>query len=166
MNNTNESSHMEQVVRDNLDYLVRFAFFRVQNKSVAEDIVYEAVARVMEHRHPPVRPENMRCYLFRTVYNLCQDSYRSIRSTDIPIDGIDIADEDGEESLDIDEVERINSILDSLPGRQAEVIRMNVVDDLSFVEISRILAVPATTLKSRFKAGMDKIKELYFKNKL
>lgn len=53
MNNTNESSHMEQVVRDNLDYLVRFAFFRVQNKAVAEDIVYEAVARVMEHRHPP-----------------------------------------------------------------------------------------------------------------
>ena len=34
MNNTNESEHMERVVRDNLDYLVRFAFFRVKNKVV------------------------------------------------------------------------------------------------------------------------------------
>ena len=67
-------------------------------------------------------------------------------------------------SRDSDEVERINSILDALPERQAEVIRMNVIDELSFAEISRILSVPESTLKSRFKTGMNKLKDLYLKD--
>ncbi len=163
MNNTEELKQKEKVVMENLDCLVRFALFRTGDIWLAEDIVQDAVVRFIEHRHPPISPGNLRAYLFRIVYNLSHDRLRHIvPTTDIPLDSINEHSASPEQQLDSDEVERINSILESLPEKQREVIRMNVVDDLSFTEISKILSVPASTLKSRFRIGMDKLKKLYF----
>ena len=66
--------------------------------------------------------------------------------------------------LDIEEINRINSLLDGLPRNESEIIRMNVTDGLSFVEISQILDIPQTTIKSRFYSGMKKLKQKYYTN--
>ncbi len=105
-------------------------------------------------------------YLFRVVYNLCKDFYigeRSLRPLTETDD--EIPDSSREEELDIEEIERLNTLLGTLPEREAEVVRMNVMDELSFVEISQILSTPASTVKSRFKSGMDKLRKQYIKNK-
>ncbi len=164
MHDLSENELKERVVRENLDYLVRFALFRIGNMSLAEDTVYDAIVKFIEHRHPPIAPENMRSYLFRIVYNLCQERCRVASKYNVPLEQINEVSLTPEQQLDSDEVERINSILDALPERQAEVIRMNVIDELSFAEISRILSVPESTLKSRFKTGMNKLKDLYLKD--
>lgn len=70
-----------------------------------------------------------------------------------------------DEILDMEDADRINACLDSLPSREADIIRMNVVDGLSFVEISSILSVPQSTAKSRYKSGMDKLRNLYINPK-
>ncbi len=64
-----------------------------------------------------------------------------------------------DEALDLEDADRINACLDSLPSREADIIRMNVIDGLSFVEISGILSIPQSTAKSRYKSGMEKLKE-------
>ena len=69
---------------------------------------------------------------------------------------------DENDKLDQEEINRINRLLDGLPPNEAEAVRMNVVDELSFVEISRILGIPQTTIKSRFYSGMRKLKQKYF----
>ena len=120
--------------------------------SLAEDTVYDAIVKFIEHRHPPIAPENMRSYLFRIVYNLCQERCRVASKYNVPLEQINEVSLTPEQQLDSDEVERINSI------------RMNVIDELSFAEISRILSVPESTLKSRFKTGMNKLKDLYLKD--
>ncbi len=83
----------------------------------------------------------------------------------MPIEGLDI-EVDGEDVLDLEEIDRINACLDSLPQREAEIIRMKVVDNLSFVEISGILSIPQSTAKSRYKSGMDKLRKLFVNDKL
>lgn len=164
MHDLSENELKERVVRENLDYLVRFALFRIGNMSLAEDAVYDAIVKFIEHKHTPIAPENMRSYLFRIVYNLCQERCRVACKYNVSLEQINEVSLTPEQQLDSDEVERINSILDALPERQAEVIRMNVIDELSFAEISRILSVPESTLKSRFKTGMNKLKDLYLKD--
>lgn len=175
-----------EMIEENLDYLVRFAALRVGNMADAEDIVHEAVRRMLENDMSRVKAESVRMYLFRIVYNLCSDYFHSHSlsarherlSED---DGCVIPDPaagsaweraereraervEEEELLDSEEIERLNVLLDSLPAREAEIIRMNVMDELSFAEISRILSIPPSTVKSRFKAGMDKLRKRYFKN--
>ena len=157
---------LDEVIEANLNYLVRFATLRIGCKADAEDVVHEAVRRILETDISKIKQDSIRMYLFRVVYNLCKDFYigeRSLRPLTETDD--EIPDSSREEELDIEEIERLNTLLGTLPEREAEVVRMNVMDGLSFVEISQILSTPASTVKSRFKSGMDKLRKQYIKNK-
>ena len=154
------------VIDNNLNYLVRFATIRLGCKAEAEDVVHEAVRKFLEADISKIKRDSIRMYLFRIVYNLCKDFYltgHNIR----PLTKSDeeIADTAKEDDLDVEEIDRLNCLLNNLTEREAEIIRMNVIDELSFVEISQILTVPASTVKSRFKSGMNKLRRQYFKNK-
>lgn len=154
-----------EVIEANLNYLVRFATLRIGCKADAEDVVHEAVRRILETDISKIKRDNIRMYLFRIVYNLCKDYYisgqsiRSLTETDN-----EIPDYSKDDVLDREEIERLDRLLDNLPEREAEVIRMNIMDELSFVEISQIISTPASTVKSRFKSGMDKLRKQYLKN--
>lgn len=154
-----------KVIEANLNYLVRFATIRIGSKADAEDVVHEAVKKILEADISKIKRDSIRMYLFRIVYNLCKDFYlsdRNIRSLSEADD--EISDTSKEDELDMEEIERLNSLLEKLPEREAEVVRMNVMDELSFVEISQILSTPASTVKSRFRSGMDKLRKQYLKN--
>lgn len=155
-----------EVIEENLSYLVRFATIRIGNKADAEDVVHEAVRRLLEADIAGIKKGSVRMYLFRIVYNLCKDRYASPRGMrTLSETDEDIPDTTTEENQDFEEIERLNRLLDCLPEREAEVVRMNAMDGLSFVEISKILATPASTVKSRFKSGMDKLRKQYFNNR-
>ena len=158
-------NYVSKIIEENLDYLVRFAYYRLGNHAEAEDLVYDAILRFLEKAPDDIRPESVRLYLFRVVNNLCLDKARTGRKDLISIDGIDVEDRTTD-ILDLEDADRINACLDCLPQREADVIRMNVIDNLSFVEISRILSIPQTTAKSRYKSGMDKLRKLFINNKL
>lgn len=152
------------VIEANLNYLVRFASIRVGSKADAEDIVHEAVRRILETDLSKIRQDSIKMYLFRIVYNLCKDFYLNggnVRPLTEKDD--EIPDTSKEDILNLEEIERLNSILDNLPDKEAEAVRMSVIDELSFVEISQILSTPASTVKSRYKTGMEKLKKQYFK---
>lgn len=152
--------NIEQVIETNLDALTRFAYFRTGDRTEAEDIVYEAVLRLLENKE---KVNDAKCYLFQIVYNLCRDEFRRKRFTTVPFENIELPD-NKDEQLDQEEIDRINRLLDDLPPNEAEIVRMNVVDELSFVEISHILTLPQSTAKSRFYSGMKKLREKYFTN--
>lgn len=155
---------ISRIIEENLDYLVRFAYYRLGNRDEAQDLVYDAVLKLLERDTNDIKPESIRLYLFRIVYNLCQDYSRTRKQEIVPIGDLDVVDK-AEEVLDLEDADRINAILYSLPPRESDIIRMNVIDGLSFVEISGILSIPQSTAKSRYKSGMDKLRKLYINPK-
>lgn len=154
---------VEMVIEKNLDYLVRFAMFRIGNREDAEDIVYDAVLRLLDKDVSDINESGLRLYLFRVVYNLCQDYFANKKIKLVSVQDLDISDDDGSEDLDIVEIERLNGLLENLPSREMEAVRMRVIDNLSFVEISRITQIPESTIKSRFKAGLERLRQAYFR---
>lgn len=156
---------ISKIIESNLDYLVRFAYYRLGNRLDAEDLVYDAILKFLEKNTDSIKPESVRLYLFRIVHNLCIDRIRTEKKELVLSDNIEIEDSD-EDVLDMEEVDRINGCLDNLPERESEIIRMNVVDNLSFVEISNILSIPQSTAKSRFKSGLNKLRNLFINNKM
>ncbi|MDE5797060.1 MAG: sigma-70 family RNA polymerase sigma factor [Muribaculaceae bacterium] len=151
-------SHINKIIEDNLDYLVRFAYYRLNNRAEAEELVYEAVLRLLERDIMKINPESVRMYLFRIVHNMCMDKSRCADRRTLSLDNIEIADNE-ETVLDMEEADRLNTLLDKLPARESDVIRMNIIDGLSFVEISNLLSIPASTAKSRFRAGVEKLRQ-------
>lgn len=156
---------IDKIIEENLDYLVRFAYFRLNSRTEAEDLVHDAVLRMLEKDLSQLNPASMRLYLFRIVHNLCLDRSSHRHKGFLPVESIEIED-NGEDSLDLEEADRINTCLDGLPAREADVIRMNVIDGLTFVEISKILSIPQSTAKSRYKSGMDRLRKLFSNNKM
>lgn len=151
---------IDKIIEDNLDYLVRFAYYRLGNRIEAEDVVYDAVLTFLDRDLSALQPESVRFYLFRIVYNICMDKMRNKDRQKISLESIDIADSD-DDLLDLEEINRINACLGCLSSREADIIRMNVMEDLSFVEISRILSIPQSTAKSRYKSGMERLRKLF-----
>lgn len=156
---------ISNLIESNLDYLVRFAYFRVGNRVEAEDLVYDAILRFLEKNSNDIKPESVRIYLFRIVYNLCLDRIRTVTKEVGLNDDVEIED-NTDDILDLEEIDRINVCLETLPKHESEIIRMRVVDNLTFVEISKILSIPQSTVKSRFKSGLDKLRKLYINTKL
>lgn len=154
---------IEKIIEENLDYLVRFAFYRLRNKQDAEDIVYDAVLKFLKLNTTKINNTSLRLYLFKIVYNLCIDKMKRQCVEYVPINEVEI--HDNQEIIEEILPKNIWNMIEKLHYKESEIIVMRVLDELSFVEISRILSVPQSTVKSRYKAGMDKLREMLKQNK-
>lgn len=161
--NKDKKNDIEIIIEDNLDYLVRFAFYRLKNKQEAEDVVYEAILKFLELNVAKINKENLRVYLFKILYNLCIDKNKQPRIDYVLLNDIEIEDE--EETTEDILPNNILHYLDEIPEKESEIIMMRVLDELTFVEISKILSLPQSTVKSRYKAGMDKLRLILKQNK-
>ena len=150
---------LEKLVEANQDYLFRFAYFRVGSREVAEDIVQNVFLKLIENCIDLSLMKSPRMYLFKMVSNRCIDYQRRETINHVPVDeGKGLMDEDEEDVALRQEYERIVALLDNIPFEQAEIIRMNTIDNLSFVEIGELLDLPVSTVKSRFVYGVNKVR--------
>jgi RNA polymerase sigma-70 factor, ECF subfamily len=155
---------LENVIAQFQQQLFSFAFFRIGSLHDSQDIVQDVFIRFYQHDGCLSSVNNIRHYLFRSISNACTDYLRkskrykfdALEKASIPAD---LHEKEASHNLLLDEeYKRIDGLLSDIPLEQAEVIRLKVMDSFSFVEIAEILEVPVTTVKSRFKYGIDKLK--------
>ena len=137
--------------------LFRYAFFKVGNRADAEDVVQDAFLKAAS---TPAAIKNPKAYLFRTVTNGCIDSIKR-KSKLLPIEQRMTAPSQSDEFEAQQEQQRIAQLLGRLPDKQAEVIRLHIHANLKFTEIAEVLEIPATTVKSRFTSGIERLKQLF-----
>lgn len=155
---TESCVELERLVEQCRGRLFRFAFFRLGSREEAEDVVQEAFLRFAALAPGSVRrPE---AYLFRMTVNGCNDRLRRRRNAPRlePIDPNGIYPAEDREALE--EAARIEALLSDLPAVQAEAISLHVYSSLRFTEIAEVLDCPATTVKSRFAAGIGNLKKM------
>ena len=58
----------------------------------------------------------------------------------------------------LEELRRVESLLQHLPRRQAEVVRLRVFDELRLREIAEVIGCPLATVKSRLRYGLEKLR--------
>jgi len=143
--------------------LVRFAFRRLQSLPDAEDVVQDVFARAFDLRGKQRGKKGVVPYLFKMTANACTDCHRRtrmIRGKHSQAGAFQIIEGTGRHEQEVlAELERIDRILAGLPRHQAEIIRMRVVDELSFAQISHALNVKLPTVKSRFLYGIGKLRK-------
>ncbi len=138
--------------------LFRFAFYRLSSREDAEDVVQEAFLRVA--KNDPSQLKEPRAYLYRAIQNGCNDCLRRRRPS-LEIDQRLAKEPEVEEREALEEAAQINQLLNKLPEEQSEVIRLHLHGNLKFTEISEVLNLSASTLKSRFAAGIERLKKMW-----
>ena len=51
-------------------------------------------------------------------------------------------------------------LLEGIPEREAEVIRLRTFSDLSFAEVAAVVGASVPTIKSRFRYGIEKLRRV------
>lgn len=145
--------------------LIRYACYHIGNMDDAEDIIQNVYSRVCSNGGLRTDADAVRRYLFRSVYNACVDHVRSSRSfLSIPLGSVRESEfpsetTDSSESFE-SEFNRITLLLAMIPEEQAEVIRLRTIGGLQFGDIAQMTGLPESTVKSRFKYGIEKVRKL------
>jgi RNA polymerase sigma-70 factor, ECF subfamily len=163
-NGRSKLEELETAIVKYQDELFRFAFYRTGSHVDSQDIVQEVFIKLYHENKQLSSVKNMKHYLYKCIGNACIDYRRKNRwpradSIDTTLIPIELHEKDiSIQLIEIEEFHRLELLLGNLPDEQAETIRLRFFDNLSFVEMAKILETPETTVKSRFKYGIEKLK--------
>ncbi|MDE3214314.1 MAG: RNA polymerase sigma factor [Bacteroidota bacterium] len=164
--NEDLAQRMEALLIEYQDRLFKFAFLRLGTLSDAQDVVQTVLMRLYRNLKDREPIQDLPAYLFKSVANCCKDFRK--RNSKYPLQTLEntsledlSAGEDASSSLLMAEsFAQLKKLLDNLPDAQAETIHLRIIDDLSFTDIAGLLDLPVTTVKSRFRYGIDKLKSI------
>ena len=156
----------EALVNAYLDRLVGYAFHRLGDVQDAEDVVQEVFVRAYAERSQRKEIIKTGPYLYRMVANACIDFLRKRRVSTVPLEEVG-----GEEfaaggkspaqvAIAAEEARRAEELLQRLPARQAEVIRLRVFDELRLNEIAEVVGCSLNTVSARLRYGFRKLRKI------
>jgi RNA polymerase sigma-70 factor (ECF subfamily) len=150
-----------QLVRRWEQPLARFLSRLAPQSDQVADWLQETFLRL--HRAGPRYQENghFSTWLFQIALNVARDSARRRQLLPLP------KEEPPEQGLPVVEQcerrefgEQLAQAITLLPLPQREVLALRHEQGMNFEEMSRVLGVPASTLKSRFSAALVRLREL------
>ncbi len=126
--------------------LFRVVFSILRNASDAEDVVQEAFLRVLRDHKKLAGIENPRVWLIRIAWNLALDRRRRLRSMPLLEEAEMLIQDHPSKDLPADvglksaeESVRILRLIDGLPRKEREALRLSAVEELSISEIAVVL---------------------------
>lgn len=152
-------TRLAQLMQTERDHLFRYACYRLGAAAEAEDTLQDLYIKLSKHPSRLAEIDNLQGYVYRSLSNSCISRLRSRRkftSTDAldSLSSDDLAPKDFEQEFRL--IERLMALL---PDDQSEVIRLRIYGGRQFSEIAAICDIPLTTAKSRFRYGIDKLRE-------
>ncbi len=126
--------------------LFRVVYSVLRNASDAEDVVQEAFLRVLRDQKKLARIENPRVWLIRIAWNLALDRRRRLRSMPLLEEAELLLQNQASKDVPADitlrsaeETVRILRLMDGLPRKEREALRLSAIEELSISEIAAVL---------------------------
>lgn len=157
-----------EIVEMYKDKLYHLAYRMMNNRQEAEDIVQESFLRVYKHLDRYDEDQKFSTWIYRIATNLCIDRLRkrrpaySLDAASTEHEGLDgyammpSDDRTPESELILSETQRIiREAIDTLPAKYKSVMVLRYLQDMSLQEISEVLDMPVTTVKTRVHRGRE-----------
>ncbi len=154
-----QHARLAQLMQSERDHLFRYACYRLGSATDADDAVQELYVKLSKQGARLAEIDDLKGYVYRSLSNSCTSLLRSRRqfATTETLDTLrsdDLAPTDFEQEFRL-----IELLMAHLPEEQSEVIRLRIYGGRTFDEIASICNIPLTTAKSRFRYGIDKLRE-------
>jgi RNA polymerase sigma-70 factor, ECF subfamily len=147
-------------IEQHIPRLRRYARALVGDRYAADDLVQDTLERAWNKLHLWRQGSDMRAWLFAIMHNVFVNQARSRRQEierhmeELPV--IAVRGAQGQQ-LELQDVDRA---LRALPDEQREVLLLIAVEQMSYEETSRALAVPIGTVMSRLSRGRERLRQL------
>lgn len=142
----------EEIVRRYSDMVYRLALSQVRSRADAEDVYQEVFLRYFAQNRPFASEEHCKAWLLRVTVNCAKKFWASawVRHT-VPLDA-DLAFETETDSA-------LWEHLQALPGKYRAVLHLFYYEDLSVEEISALLKIKPSTVRTQLTRARRKLRE-------
>ena len=144
--------------------LLKHARYLTANKDDADDLLQETFIRAMKHLRllESLTPNKRRAWLFRTMSNLFVDKRRARRGEVAFLRNLRqlSTEETLHNTTAPTPMANIHEILKLIPEKHHDLIHMCFVLGMTSQEIANTTGIPASTIRSRLRAALKKLREL------
>ena len=159
------------------DYNLIFAQYRMQvfnfcNKLVndrysAEDVTILVFLSLWKHL-AEVEPDSLKAYLMITAKRKCLDHLKATRKYNIAKKAHGVQDEIvfNDARIEVDVMQRIIAIIDTLPPRESQVIKMKYLEGMKQGEIAHKLGINVQSVANTITNGLKKLRPKFVNVKL
>jgi RNA polymerase sigma-70 factor, ECF subfamily len=158
--------YFEGLILTNEKAIVQFAYTYVKDWSVAEDISQEVFIKVYKNISSFNQRSTLKTWLFSITANECKDYLRKTKRRmkwwNHILQSNTKQDVDTPETIVLQNEEKVSigKALLGLPVKYREVLILYYYEDLSSEEISQLLGVNSSTVRSRLDRGRKHLKNL------
>jgi RNA polymerase sigma factor (sigma-70 family) len=144
---------------DLIPRLRRYARALVGDRASADDLVQDTLERAWAKLHLYRRGTDLRAWLFTVMHNVHVNKVRAARSTDTLDDDMpELALRPPQaDALLVRDLDRAIALL---PAEQRAVLLLVTLEDMSYEEVARTLAIPMGTVMSRLSRAREKLRAL------
>jgi RNA polymerase sigma-70 factor (ECF subfamily) len=149
-------------VLEHVAALRRYALLLTGDPTDADDLVQEALVRVIAQRNLWRPVHNLRAYLFTTLHNTFIDLKRRTRNQRIQVPIEDIAADLISPANQVAWIEMRDLVkaLGLLPVEQRAVVLLVGFEGMSYLDAAAVLGIPVGTVMSRLFRGRENLRRL------
>jgi len=147
-------------ILEHIPRLRRYARALLGDRNAADDLVQDTLERAWNKFHLWRPGSDLRAWLFAIMHNVFVNQVRSKRSDveksmeELPVVAVRATQSD---SLEVADVERA---LRALPDEQREVLLLVAIEEMTYDEVSRAMAIPIGTVMSRLSRARERMRRL------
>lgn len=139
-------------------------FFKIRSGDVGEDLLQDTFMKAWLYLKKGGKIERMKSFLFHILNNLIIDEYR--KRAPVSLDtllekGYEFGTNTQERLIDIADGKAAVHLLQYLPERYQEVMRMRYVQDLSLEEIAHLTGQSKNTIAVQLHRGLVRLRGIY-----
>ena len=159
----NDNSAFEELFNRYYKPLVAYITTFTNDSELSEDIVQQTFITIWTQRAklPPIK--SIKSYLHKVSYNAFIDHYNKSKRNDAFFDDLkekalrDLIDDNSE--FTERRILKLTQIVDSLPARCKEILQLNKIEGLKYIEIAAKLDISVKTVESQMRIAFQKIRE-------
>jgi RNA polymerase sigma-70 factor (ECF subfamily) len=142
--------------------VTRFLFHLVGSEELVSDLCQEVFLRVYENRSRYRESGTFAAWLYRIALNVARDFLRRRRHEPCRLDDVEPPATGPSPEAACEQAERgrlIARTIAALPEPLRVTLVLRHYEEMSFEQIARMLGEPASTIKSRFSAALQRLRE-------
>ena len=141
-----------------------YAFFKLQNRAVGEDLVQDTFLKTWKYLVRGGKIDVMKAFLYHILNHLIVDEYRKHKTTSLDVlveKGLEFPAEHDESGANILDGKSAFLLIKNLPEKYQKVLYMRYAQNLTLKEMSLITGQSKNAMAVQVHRGLEKLKVLY-----
>ena len=153
-----ETEWLDVLIERYYDGIFHFCCCKTGSREAAYDCTQETFLHLLRYLEAYTEQRKFKAWLYRIASNVCTDYFRKAARAPAGEEMLEFLQEEDRRFGQIEQREVVRKALASLPEKQKETIVLYFFDGFKLREIAEITDTKMSTVKSRFRQGMEKLK--------